>query len=213
MSLSVSATDALSARGTQGFTFAQGLGIGTTGLVYSHDLYLSAGGSFVRTTEDSPIDLFPRSDVRASAVVSVYPPLLSSAGPGAVASGLISVSVPSPFAHQVVELGVNASYNGLGGAFYQVTNPRGAFDPVVQNLPGRTLVSIDYQIPIALLDVPLVYSLGLVGIGCSFHLEAAADWAGTPGTFSPDQDLYAGAEVLLAVSAESNRCRSAWESR
>ena len=86
---------------------------------------------------------------------------------------------------------------GLGGTFYQVTNARGAFDPVVQSLPGRTLVSLDYQVPIALLDAPLVYSLGLVGIGCGLHVEAAADWDAASRTFSPDSDLYAGAELVL----------------
>ena len=86
---------------------------------------------------------------------------------------------------------------GLGGTFYQITNARGAFDPVIQSLSGRTLVSLDYQVPIALLDAPLAYSLGLVGIGCGLHVEAAADWAAATGTFSPDRYLYAGAELVL----------------
>ena len=85
--------------------------------------------------------------------------------------------------------------------FYQITNPRGAFEPVIESLPGRALVSLDYQIPLALLDVPLVYSLGLVGIGCAFHIEAAADWSATPAVFLADKDLYAGAELVFDVAA------------
>jgi hypothetical protein len=134
LSLSLSATDSLTARGTQGFTFLEGLGIGdaAAGLSDSHDVYFSAGASFLRETEGSAMDLFPRNEVAASAVISAYPPVLSSSGPGAVAHGLVSVSVPSPLAHQVIKLGLKGSYVGLGGTFYQVTTPRGVFDPVIQ---------------------------------------------------------------------------------
>jgi hypothetical protein len=147
------------------------------------------------------MDLFPTREVEASTSISAYPPGISASGPGVVASGLAALSIPSPVPHQVVKLGIKASYRGLTGTFYQITNPRGAFDLVTQSLPGRTLLSVDYQVPIALLDVPLFYSLGLVGIGCGFHLEMAADWAAAPAVFLPDHYLYAGAELVLNVAA------------
>ncbi len=202
LSLSLSATDALSAKGTHGFTFLEGVGMGNdaSGLEDSNDVYLTLGASFLRTVQGSAMDLFPRSEVDASAAVSFYPPVLSSDGPGPVATALFSVSIPSPIPHEVIKLGVKGSYVGLGGTFYQVTTARGLFDPVVQSLPGRALISIDYQVPIALLDIPLGYSLGIVGIGCALHLEAAADWSAAPGTFTPDQDVYGGGELVLNLA-------------
>ena len=115
--------------------------------------------------------------------------------------GQATISFPSVFAHQAVQIGVKASYVSLNGSFYQITNPRGAFDPVVQIMPGRTLLSLDYQVPIALLDVPIAYSLGLVGVGCDFHVEAAADWSVAPPLLVPDRDIYAGVELVLMIAA------------
>jgi hypothetical protein len=100
----------------------------------------------------------------------------------------------------VVKLGLKSSYATFGSAFIQITNPRGAFDPVVQVLPGRTLLSLDYQFPIALLDAPLIYAFGLVGIGGGAHIEAAADWNTAPAALVPDGYLYAGAELLFVLS-------------
>jgi Tol biopolymer transport system component len=195
--------DTLSAAGPQAFSFRDGLGngAGSSSLSYSHDIDAAAGVGYLRSVIGSAMDLFPTLQVEASASISAYPPGISASGPGVVASGLVSVSLPSPVPHQVIKLGIKASYVGLNESFYQVTNPRGAFDLVTQSLPGRTLLSLDYQVPIALLDAPLVYSFGLVGIGCGFHLEMAADWAAAPAVLLPDQYLYTGAEIVLMVAA------------
>jgi len=203
LTLSTAIDDTLSAAGPQSFPFLDGLGIGagSSSLSFSHELSATMGLSFVRTVIGSVMDMFPRSEVLASAAFSAYPPWVSATGLAAVASGIFAVAIPSPVPHQVIKAGIKASYVSLNETFYQFTNPRGAFDPVTQSLPGRALVSIDYQIPIALLDVPLVYSLGLIGIGCGFHIEGAANWGASPTVFSPDQDLYAGAELLLIISA------------
>ena len=195
MEFSFSVTNSLTARGTRTFSFLEGLGAvdsGASGLSDSNDTYFSVGASFLRVVQGSAMDLFPRSEVSASATISAYPPLLASSGAGAVASGIVSISIPSPVAHQVIKLGMKASYMGLGGTFYQITNPRGAFDPVIQVLSGRALVSLDYQIPIALLDAPLAYSLGLVGIGCGLHVEAAADWEAAIGDHFSRQGFVRG---------------------
>ena len=82
------------------------------------------------------MDLFPTREVEASATLFAYPPDISVSGPGVAASGLVSASLPSPFPHQVIKLGIKSSYVGLHGTFYQITNPRGAFDLVTQSLPG-----------------------------------------------------------------------------
>jgi hypothetical protein len=131
------------------------------------------------------MDMFTLSQTTASVSVSAYPPVLSSSGPGVVTVGQATISFLSVFAHQAVQIGVKASYVSINGSFYQITNPRGAFDPVVQIMPGRTLLSLDYQVPIALLDVPIAYSLGLVGVGCDLHVETADDWSVAPAFAGP----------------------------
>lgn len=200
LSLVTSVSDSLIAEGPQGFTFMDGLGVGTgaSTLSFSQTIDATMGVGWQRSSIDSPFDLFALSQTLASMDVSLYPPVVSATGPGEVITGLAAISFPSPVSHEVIQLGVKTSYVGLTGSFYQITNPRGAFDPVIQSMPGRVLVSVDYLAPIALLDTPLVYSLGLIGIGCGFHVEAAADWA---SAFVPDQDIYTGVELVLNVSA------------
>ena len=104
------------------------------------------GSSKYRTGSSigSPMDMFTLSQTLASLSVSAYPPVLSSSGPGVMAVGQATVSFPSVFPHQAVQLGVKSSYVSLNESFYQLTNPRGAFAPVVQTMPGRTLLSLDY---------------------------------------------------------------------
>ena len=202
LSLDLSVTDSLSARSPGSFTFVQGVtASGPGGITTSHDLDVGAGVSFLISDRGSPMDLFPRRQLLAAVSVSAYPPLVSDSGPGETASLLASISIPSPFPHQAVKLGIKTSFVGIGGTFYELTTARGAFDPVIQDLPGRSLVALDYQIPVALLDVPLVYSLGLVGAGLGFHLEAAGSWSVAPATLRPDPDVYAGAELVLIVAA------------
>jgi hypothetical protein len=202
LSLAFSVNDTLVAEGTNVFSFFDGLGAGpgAASLTRSHDIDATVGVDFGRSSIDSPLDLFALSQTLLSFAVSMYPPILSATGPGAVLTGLFSVSFPSPFAHQVLQVGLKTSYVNLNETFYQITNPRGAFDPVIQTIPGRVLLSLDYLIPIALLDLPLAYSVGLIGVGCGFHVEAAADWSTFPTTLVPDDDIYAGFELLLEVA-------------
>ncbi len=202
LSIITSISDSLIAEGPQVFSFLDGLGVGAgaANLSFSHDIDATAGVDFRRTSIDSPMDMFALSQAIASFAVSLYPPFLSATGPGAVTTGVFSVSFPSPVSHQVIKFGLKASYVSFNETFYQISNPRGAFDPVIQSMPGRTLLSIDYLVPIALLDAPLAYSLGIIGIGCGFHVEAAADWAAVPASLVSDRDIYAGVELALNVA-------------
>ena len=202
LSLQISATDSLSVQSPRNFSFLEGLGgSAPAGSTLSHDLDFTVGVDFLSSSEGSPIDFFPRRQFLSSVSVTAYPPVVSASGPGELVFMTAAISVPSPIPHQAVKLGVKNSFVGIGGTFYQLTNPRGAFDPIVQSLPGRSLVALDYQIPVALLDAPLGYSLGLIGVGCALHVEAAGDWAISPTIFRPDSVVYAGAEVVLEVSA------------
>ncbi len=197
---STGVTDSILVGSPQPFTFLDGFrGVGADGAVLgiAHDFGLTAGLSYSRSISGSDTDLFPSALVVSGSSV-VYP--VSATGMGAVAQGLASLAFPSPLPHQVIKIGMKTSYTTFTEPFIQVTNPRGDFDPVTQSLPGRALLSLDYQFPIALLDAPLVYSLGLVAFGGGVHVEAAADWSPAPGTLAFDRDIYMGAEVLFVVS-------------
>lgn len=189
-------------RGDTPFTLVDGFNgnAGGVPLTFEHDLGVIAGLAFARVTSGSDLDLFAGNALAASATTVIYPPVVSDTGMGAFTQGLVSFAFPSPVPHQVVKLGLKASYTTLAGPFTQVTNPRGDFDPVVQVLPGRTLLSLDYQFPIALLDAPLIYSFGLVGLGGGVHVEAAADWSPSPAVLASDPYLYAGMELLFVFS-------------
>jgi hypothetical protein len=195
--------DSLILTGSTPFSFAEGLQGSTQSgapLTFEHDVGLTAGLAFVRTRSGSDFDLFTPDALVASTSEVLYPPTVSATGIGALCQALISRAFPSPIEHQVVKIGLKASYTTIEGPFLQITNPRGAFDPVTQILAGRTLLALDYQAPIALLDAPLVYSFGLVAIGTGIHVEAAADWSPTPAAIIFDNDIYAGADLLLVLS-------------
>jgi Tol biopolymer transport system component len=196
--------DALLLSSAEPFGFLDGFrGIGPNGtaLDFQHDIALVAGLAYTRLEGGSASDLFARNALVLSLSSSLYPPGLSGTGMGALAQGLFSLALPSPLPHQVIKVGLKTSYTTFSNSFIQVTNPRGDFDPVIQSLPGRTLVALDYQFPIALLDAPLFYVFGLTAIGAGAHVEAAADWSPGPGSLVFDRYIYTGLEVLFVISA------------
>jgi len=200
---STGVVDSLLLTGSTPFSFVDGLrGVdqGGADLTFEHDLGLTAGLAFVRMTSGSAFDLFARNTLVASTSEVFYPPELSGTGLGALAQALVSYAFPSPFPHQVVKIGLKTSYTTFGQPFQQLTNPRGDFDPVTQILSGRTLLSLDYQFPIALLDAPLIYAFGLVAIGGGVHVEAAADWSPPSADLLFDHYVYAGMELLFVLS-------------
>ena len=131
--------DSLSLTGGVPFTFVEGFNgsAGGASLDFAHDLGVAAGLAFLRMTSGSDLDLFARNMLAASASTVIYPPVVSDTGLGAFTEGLFSFAFPSPVPHQVIKLGLKASYSTFPWPFYQVTNPRGDFDPVVQVLPGE----------------------------------------------------------------------------
>jgi Tol biopolymer transport system component len=194
--------DSIIIQGAAPFNFMEGFTAGASGsaLTFEHDAGILAGLSYVRSVSGSDRDLFTPNALVASALAVFYPPVVSDTGMGAVASGVVSLAFPSPFPHQVIKLGLKTSYVTFGKPFIRITNPRGDFDPAIQVPPGRTLLSLDYQFPIALLDVPLVYTLGLVALGGGMHVEAAADWSPSTAALFPDTYIYAGMELVFVLS-------------
>jgi len=202
LTLSGGLLDELSVAGTREFGFLDPLSAGQASgsFTWQHDLGLFASATFQRTPLTAPADLFAPNELVAGAGLTLYPPGLAAIGSGIVASGLFSFSLPSPIRHQTIKLGAKASYWTLAGPFYQIVNPRGEFDPVVQSTPGRLLAALDYQFTISLLDTPLpLFGLNLQGVGGAIHLEEGADFGPSPAALTVDRSFYAGFELVTLV--------------
>jgi len=202
LTLSGGLVDTLSVTSANAFGFLDPLSTGQTSgsFTWQHDFGLFGSATYQRTPLTAPANLFAPNDLVAAAGLTFYPPGVAAIGTGAVASGLFSFSLPSPVRDQVIKLGAKASYWTLPGAFYQIVNPRGDFDPVVQTTPGRLLAALDYQFTISLLDTPLLlFGLNLQGIGGAIHLEEGADFGTSPAALTVDRSFYAGLELVTFV--------------
>ena len=111
--------------------------------------------------------------------------------------------MPSPIAHHALKLGAKASWTSVAaGQFIDpFVVPRGTFSSTLRSGPGIGLVSIDYLVPVALLDAPIILGLGLTGLGIGVHAEWAGEFGVAPSFIQPDAELYAGIELALQLTA------------
>jgi hypothetical protein len=170
---------------------------------WSPSLRLSPGIGLRWKERGSRIDFYPPWDFAAAVDLSYLLPVFPASGPPLRLLLSMFGSVPSVFAHHVIKLGARASYSpDSAGMYYDpFVAPRGAFPPVPRGGPGVLLGSIDYLVPVALLDAPLVLGLGLTGIGLGAHAEWGGEFGFLPVGFLPDTDLYVGLEVTFQLTA------------
>ena len=111
-----------------------------------------------------------------------------------------ALNIPSPFPHQVIKLGLKAAqYIGNPHSEYldAFTVPRGFPGARMRTQPGGMLGSMDYLVPVALLDQPLPFGFAITALGTGFHLEALADFDAAAPAFSVLPHIFAGADVTL----------------
>ncbi len=151
----------------------------------------------------SRLDFYPPRDFSADFDCSFPLPAFSAITPPQRFLLFLSGSVPSVFAHQVLKVGAKASYTpGAAAMFYDsYVTPRGAFALAPRTGPGVVLGSLDYLIPVALLDAPLILGLGLTGIGLGMHAEWGGEYGLAPAQFLPDSAFFVGLEVILQLTA------------
>jgi hypothetical protein len=114
-----------------------------------------------------------------------------------------ALNFPSPFRHQVIKLGLKAvQYIGSPYARYLdgFTVPRGFPGARSRTLPGGMLASMDYLIPVGLLDLPLPFGLALTAMGAALHVEALADFDAAAPAFSALPYIFEGVDVTLNVA-------------
>ena len=182
------------------FTFAQALG--SMAGSWQNTLFLTSGISFQWQRNGGQIDFTPPLAVQAQLQSSTVLPVLDSSVPESDFLLQLGLNIPSVIPHQVVRLGLKAS-DVLGGPFSSYTDsfsvPRGFPGPSTRGVPGQALASIDYLVPIALLDQPLLFSLAARGAAFGVHVEGIGRWDNA-AAISLDPSLYVGGDVSLLMA-------------
>jgi hypothetical protein len=148
---------------------------------------------------ESQIEFTPTRAVDAWLRATTFLPVLSLAAPQGEIDLFTALNLPSPLAHQVVKLGVKAAqyigspYNSYQDSF---TVPRGSTTRT-RSLPGGLLASIDYLVPIALLDQPLLLGFALTGAAFGLHAEGIANFSPAPASLHVLPAVFAGVELNL----------------
>jgi hypothetical protein len=183
-----------------GFGFADSLSSDAS--AWTPSLRVTPGLALRLQRQGAALDFFPPWDLAAALDASFQLPVFPAAGPARRLGLFLSANVPSPIPHQVLKLGLKASWTpGAAGLFLDpFVAPRGSFALEPRSGPGLLLAGVDYLAPIALLDIPLVLGLGLTGIGVGVHAEWGGEISAAPA-FIPDTSVYVGAEIALQLTA------------
>ncbi|MBN1409932.1 MAG: hypothetical protein JW969_03750 [Spirochaetales bacterium] len=170
-----------------GFNFAP--------LTDAQRLYATGGLYFGTRPIGSPYDFYGTGLISFSLLSSIPLPVFEGTPQGFHLLGNMHVNIPFFIPNQVIQLGVTSSYTTSSLLNLRTVNPRGKFTPEPQALEGRAMGNIDYLIPIALLDQPLLFGLALTKLSCGLHVEYAFEWQPTASVFLPDRLIYTGFEL------------------
>ena len=142
------------------------------------------------------IDLNPTLGLTANLQDNVLFPIAAASENDLLAT--IAVNLPSPIPHESLKVGFKTVYT-FGGPFSSysdsVTLPRGFVQSDTRTVPGTTLASIDYQVPIALLDQPLLGGWAITTLGMALHAEARANYGSS--SFAVDRYVYLGGDLTV----------------
>ena len=183
------------------FTFADAAG--PLAPEWQNSIFADSGLSWQWQRSGGPIDFDSPVAVTLAVSNSTRLPVLYSPAPESSFALLVSLNVPSLIRHQVIILGMKAT-DVLGGPFSQYTDsfavPRGFPGPDVRSVPGQAVASIDYAIPVALLDRPLAFSLAATGLRLAFHAESVGQWGDGFQGFTMEPFLYVGGDFSLQMA-------------
>ncbi len=186
------------------FTFAQAVGPLAGG--WQSTLFASSGVSFQWQKIGGQIDFAAPLAVTAELQNATLLPALAYPAPESDFTMQLGVNLPSPIPHQVLKLGVKAS-DVLGGPFSSFSDsfsvPRGFPGPDVRTVPGQAVASIDYFMPIALLDQPLAFSFAATGAAAAVHVEGIGRWDNSFSGLSVDSSLYVGGDITLLMAFDA----------
>jgi hypothetical protein len=183
------------------FTFADA--VGPLAADWQSQLFVGSGLAWQWQRIGGPIDFDPPLAASFSLRNSTRLPVLYSPVPESSFVLGAGFTIPSLIPHQVIIMGLKAT-DVLGGPFSSYTDsfavPRGFPGPDVRTVPGQAVASIDYAIPVALLDRPLEFSLAVTGLRLAFHAEGVTRWGDAFRGFTVEPFLYAGGDVSLQMA-------------
>ena len=148
----------------------------------------------------SQMDFNPTLAVDAWLRGTAFLPVLSLDAPQGEIDLFAALNLPSPFAHQVLKLGIKATHDlGSPSSRYgdDFTVPRGFPQARTRALPGGLLGGLDYLVPIALLDQPLILGWALTAAGVGLHVEGIADFDISSAAVAISPQVFAGVELTL----------------
>ncbi len=146
------------------------------------------------------MDFNPTLAVDAWLRGTAFLPVLSLVAPQGKINLFAAFNFPSPFAHQVFKLGIKAAQSlGSPSSLYtdNFTVPRGFPQARTRALPGGLLGGLDYLLPLALLDQPLILGWALTAVGVGLHAEGIADFDLASSSVIISPLVYAGFELTL----------------
>lgn len=183
-------------------TFSLAQSFAGTGTAWYSTIAVPATLSFSWSGPSSLLDLNPTRAFEAWTQISTYLPLLSVAQTQTVMETFAALNLPSPLAHELLKLGLKTAQTlGVSSAEYSdpYTVPRGFPLPRSRSSLGGALASIDYLVPLGLIDQPLPFSFALTAAGLGMHLEAVADFDPFLPSFAISPRLYVGIDVSLSL--------------
>jgi hypothetical protein len=160
------------------------------------------GAALAWQTQGGQIDFNPPLAVEASLSNGTPLPLLDAGTPESDFALFFALTVPSIFPHQALKLGIKATCV-LGGPFSAYSDefavPRGFAGSYTRAVPGGALASLDYLIPLALLDQPLLLGFAVTGVGLGVHAEGMGQWGATSGQTSVASKLFVGGDITFRL--------------
>ena len=200
LSLSLGLSHSLELDATSGFAFADSFSAAASDWRSTLSVPLAVRWQWARG--GGAIDFNPPAAADLILQGTTFLPLLSLPAFQEQALLYAAANIPSLIPHHVFKLGLKA-VQYIGSPYPQYldgfTAPRG-FPARLRTLPGGMLASLDYMMPVALLDQPLTYWLALTGLGVGLHAEALADFNAITPTFSAVPDIFVGADITLNVA-------------
>ncbi len=165
-----------------------------TNTTTSNTLYWYGGFNTEFTREGSPKDIIPPSGLAAAQ--TFYIPLTGNTS-HTDWFGHLSLSLPSPFIHQVLRIESKWGYE-YNDELDLLPDPRG-FNTGSEK-QGKIISGMDYLFTLGLLDIPLVNKISLQGITGGVHLEKEFDFNLGDTSFETNSQIYTGAELSFLVS-------------
>ncbi|MBN1697330.1 MAG: hypothetical protein JW881_07435 [Spirochaetales bacterium] len=201
LAFSLGITHSLAVRSRDPFPFVNAFAAGP--LSFFNQYGLLTGIRFTIEKQGGPMDFY--SPMRFHTALSSYIscPFSPDSIPGFRAAGTVSINLPSPVPHNVIQPSVSGTYTAESllssdNPFpFSTLSSRLMFLEEKQQEEGRLLFGLDYLIPLALLDQPLILGFYMLRLEGSVYLEYTADYRFREPYFVPRRFLYGGAELTF----------------